>query len=315
MSTSSAIRELEIILDESLEATEIKPKELVPLLTKNKENFTLVRNVIENSVTHMNYLEYLQRGWANHRGVIISPDFVWHIILNEFAVFIKDNSDLFRSLFTTSDDKVAITVYTKDMELIDLELIANALRKLVPTDIDLFVPTFSTSTKTSNLALIATFADAMSPYYDYWMLCCGIPKIKVQGEIEDWLKVNENLRKLDDLLVHPVINKYIKSVTKLVENIIININEPEISFWKDIFTLARCGSGGQFEVKGWIANLFIKTPDPAYVHNYPTCVSYVGYKNLTNNTNYELVYGLFSSKEENDYLIPEFGYLILEENK
>src|SRR3990167_9458970 len=175
---------LVIELDSTLTISEIKKRDAESfnkgLTEKNQKT---VRDCIGGEYRHTNYLEYLQMAWGSHHGIILSPDIFWFILLNESASHIKDNSEHYRSLFTTAKEgegKTKIIVPTLDPQLISLDLIADELKKLVPTDIDIFIPKFSTSTPASAFAFKSAFADAMSPYYDYMMLLCGISKIQLQ---------------------------------------------------------------------------------------------------------------------------------------
>ena len=230
----------------------------------------------------------------------------------EISSHIKANAEFYRSLFTTNPSgKTDIIILTEDPELIDLNIIVENLKTLVPTNTDLFLPKFSTTTDSSKFALNAAFADAVSPYYNYMMFMCGIPKIKVLGEIEDWNLIKNSLTELSTILnVDKNFGNYLFNLVETIENIINSYNSKDISFWSDIFRLERCGSGHQTEVEGWITNFFSKNPSPGYVGNYPTCVSIVEYKNITTDTSYEIVSGLFSSEINDAFLVPDFGYVI-----
>jgi hypothetical protein len=284
------------------------------------DNTKTVRDCINGQYRHNNYLSYLQTCWSKHYGVIISPDIIWQLVLSEISGHIKNHSEDYRYLFTKSDDKVKISVPTADPELIDLNLITKELKKLVPTNIDIFIPEFTTTTQPAKLAFMATFADAMTPYYNYSMYCCGIPKVSIIGDKEDWDKISLNLTTLKDILYKSNIDilyknnisNYINNVLVVINNISSQYDEVDEDFIKDIFKLVACGSGGQTEAYGWITDLFIKKPRLKYVHNFPTCVAKVPYTFLETGQKFELCHGLFSSNEVDGYLIPEFGFIINE---
>ena len=274
------------------------------------ENLETVRDCINGEHRHLGYLEYLSTAWSNHYGIIFTPDIFWQLFLTEIAGHIKDNFEKYRDLFTDSDKKKEITVPTGDPQLIDLNLIAEELSRLVPTDSSIFLPEFTTTTTGSSFAFIASFADAMSPYYNYSMFLCGIPKVKLLGEESDWDAVISRIGYFKKIIDLP---EYFREVETLANDIRANISDPDSEFWKGIFSLKKCGSGGQVEVDGWISNFYIKKPKPAYIQNYPSSVSFVKYKFLNTGQNFELCYGLFSSNIEDGYLIPEFGFVINEE--
>lgn len=305
---------LEVVLDTTLVKNDLNPSD-PEIFNKQftEKNKTVVRDCIGGTYRHKNYLGYLQMAWGSHYGVVISPDIFWHIALSEMGSHIKDNSDYYRNLFTDSDTIVNISVPTNDPELIDLNLIVSALKDLCPTDIDLFMPIFTTSTSSSSLAFMAVFADAMTPYYSYSMYMCGIPKIKILGVKSDWDIIINQLTELKGILnKNKKMTEYLSGVIEVAKNIANNYETVDTDFLKNIFSLERCGSGGQVEVIGWITKLFMVVPSIRYVGNYPTCVAQVPYVFENTSQNFELSYGLFSSNEEDGYLIPDFGFVISE---
>lgn len=318
METTEVKNGLVIELDSTLTPTEIK-KSATEYFNKRltEEGRETVRDCIKGEFRHINYVEYLEMAWGNHYGVVMSPDIFWFILLNESAGHIKDNSEHYRSLFTTAPEgKIDIIIPTMDPQLIDLNVIAEELRKLVPTDIDIFIPQFSTSTVSSSFAFKAAFADAMSPYYNYMMFLCGIPKVKIMGDVEDWTKLTSGIDKLKSLLnKDEEIIKYFDRIQNISKLILENLETPSVDFWKGMFSLERCGSGGQVDVKGWIVDMYIKKPRPAYVNNFPTNAAKVSYKLLNTGQEFELKSGIFSSNIEEGFLIPDFGYIINEIKK
>jgi len=296
--------------ERDLEAPKRFNDKLIGKSTKGKDSLTTVRDCIKGEFRHLGYLDYLQTAWNNHYGIVFTPDIFWQLFLSEIATHIKDNAENYRSLFTDSDEKKEILVPTGDLELIDLRLIAAELLKLTPTNTEMFLPEFTTTTFEASMAFKAAFADAMSPYYSYGMFCCGIPNVKLLGEEKDWDTVTENIEALGEIIALP---DYFTKITELAKNIKSNISKPDADFWKGIFTLTPCGSGSQVEVSGWITDFFITAKPGEFINNYPSPVSYVSYKNITTNKKFELCYGLFSSNIEDGYLTPEFGFIINEE--
>jgi len=300
----------EVILNKELKVIEPKQQNINNFcynISKNK-NQSIVN--ISGNILHSNYLEYLELCWANHLGVIISPDFIWNIIIYEIGGYIKNNKDTYRELFSNSSEKVEIVIPATDPLVLDINQIVSVLKDLCPTDIELFLPNFSTSNIRTVFANNATFCDTMSVYYNYSMFMCGIPKVKILGSEQDWLKMKNNLSNISSLLNTKKVTNYLDNIQYILDSII--SSETENSFWTDIFYLKKCGSGHQTEVCGWITKLFMKEPDLRYVSNYSTLVSKVPYKILPININMELYSGLFSSELVEEYLVPSFGYIVNE---
>lgn len=260
---------------------------------------------------HSNYMDYLEICWSDHLGAVFTPDILWYSILCEITLIIKDTPDKFRSLFTTSDKKKTIKVYSESDYVIPMDSIVEELTKLVPADSSLFLPQFSTSTTNSIQAFNSAFADMASPYYDYAMYCCGIPLVDVRGSESDYRLIIERVNGLIKLFVDYFSQDgmiWLNKLKNLCEDIYDNLNSN--FFWSEMFSLERCGSGGQVEVSGWWRKLFNKQPSVAFTYNFSTHLSTVEYKNLTTDKEFKMLVGLLSSKLDNILLVPDFGYMV-----
>ncbi len=255
---------------------------------------------------HKNYLGYLSKCWNDHLGVVISPDHIWFTLLNELATIVKENAEKYRYLFSDSKEKQTIIIVTNELVVMPIGELIASLKKLVPENVDEFLPKFSISTERSIHACNATFCDLVSPYYNYCMMMCGIPLIDVRGTLDDWNVLYAAWTNLAKFF--PDEQVYFAKVETTIENCINHINDQ--SWWLNIFSLERCGSGSDVEVCGWFTNLFKEVPSLRYISNYPTGISKVNYKQLNTNIDYEMQNGLFFSMLENDLMVPDFGNII-----
>ena len=299
-------------------------------ITKNYVNktvsqslFPVVDNISpEHTVYHANYLEYLEKCWAYHRGAVLTPDIMWYTLLNEIALIISESPETYRPLFTDKAEKHEIVVLSNSLVELPLDAIINELTNLVPNSFaNIFLPSFSTSTPRSVFAIYSAFADTVSPYYSYSMKLCGIPEIRLEGNVNDWVKVyihySEIVHKLLEIENDFVYCKYYSTVSSVLFNIIrvLNLDLDANEYFKDMFRLERCGSGSQTEVEGWFASLFRRQPDIRFVKNYSSHISKVEYKQLDTGKNYVMKNGLFSSNDENSYFKPQFSNIIYEKRQ
>jgi len=280
-------------------------------IPKNEE---LVHTSIPGTVRHQSFLTYLETAYNFHKGVVIRPDDFWYIMLTELASVVKSRPESFRSLFTDSPEKKDVIIFNMDPVDMRFDTLIDALRDLVPSDTNAFLPEFSTSNKMTKLAFYASFADMVSPYYNYMMLACGIPKIKIMGDSEEYQSMCSKITSIALLFVDDeATTKYLARIHDLFSEIAAAVANEDTEFFKRIFTLERCGSGSQVEVNGWITRMYLKeSVRPGYVSNYPTSISTVEYKNLDTNKDYKKYVGLFGSAEEDGFLVPEYGYFINE---
>jgi hypothetical protein len=273
---------------------------------KKAKRLSLVNYDIIGYEFHQNYLRALEIAWANHYGIVLTPDIVWHTLLSEVVSIVAEFSDYLAYLFTKNPGaKVDILVPTNDLQYLPLPTLMECLRPNIPLKIDLFLPEFTTTNNRSRLAKYASFADLVSPFYNYMTFMCGIPFIELKGTVNDWNLVKENWIEIGKSI--KMFPEYFFKVSKILEN----IPDGDVDFWQNIFYIKECGSGGQTEAFGWFTDFFRKTPDfIRFTENFSSHVSKVCYKNLETNNKYELFSGIFGSVIDNDCMIPEFGTIL-----
>lgn len=274
----------------------------------------LVEKSKDFSYFHRNYLEYLTMCWSSHYGAVISPTILWNIILNEIASEIKNDSEKYRVLFTkTTEEKQKIVINQRAEYKLDVNKMCDTIRSYVPTDIDIFIPKFSSDTEMSNLAQQTAFLDCISPYYEYAFTKCGIPKVKILGTVEDYKLFISNLSILSELFPN---KDYFSRIKNHIENIIIHLENSEEqnlqSIYFDMFCIKKCGSGHNDKLSGWILDFFVdNTSRP--LTEFPSLISSIEYTDETyanNPIKFSMFTGLFGCEKENNYLLPDFGYII-----
>lgn len=278
-------------------------------IPKNEE---MVMDVSGGTVKHRGLLYYLETCYNFHKGAVLRPDDFWYLMLSEIASVVKSRPEDFRKLFTDSSEKKDIIIYNADPVNMSFTTLIDALKKEVPTNTYAFLPKFSTSNAMTKLAFYASFADMISPYYNYMMYMCGIPKVKILGEYSEYQSLCDKVASLAQIFAadNDVLS-YLERMHLTFEKLSNAIENSDSEFFKDIFYLEKCGSGSEHQICGWITQLFFKV-EKSKIENYPSMVSMVEYTNLDTNKKYKKYVGLFGSREEDNYLIPEYGYFINE---
>jgi hypothetical protein len=297
----------EIILNETLTVTGGKFPEFDLRYffddVKGYESIT----AFDTTITHRNYLRYLGHCWQAHYGAVISPTILWNMVLSNLAFEVNKNSGRYRKYFTESDEKQEIKVYQAG-NMIDPTLLMSIVSTKMPSDIVIHAfPDFSTDTHNSVIANYTAFLDMVSPYYNYSMYCCGIPKIRVLGTPEDWQLFADKCMRIIEII--PEFDAYLDVVRLRVLSILM-----ETVDYSKIFSLVRCGSGSQVEVEGWISDFFIEKPSVRYPENFISCISKIDYHCDNDGKDYRFYAGLFTSKIEDGYLVPEFDGMYFVKN-
>jgi hypothetical protein len=303
----------EIILDLSLPSVKNWPPDRKSFLISATGSDWEDRNILRTSIPETTYLhrgmyEYFLRAYNMHQGVVLDPAQVWYVILCEVAKHVSCNSEKFRGLFTTSRSKETIRVFGDAGREINPLQFLNQLIEKVPTNTDLFLPQFSTSHPMSDMATAAAFCDLCSPYYNYMMKMCGLPKIKILGTVEDWDKILaclDGLKAILDLGFY--VDRIASHVTRMRDAASGLPGDP--AYWKDIFHTKRCGSGGDVSLLGWLADFALKPRRGDYPENYPHSISKIEVVQAETGEKFNFYAGLFHSIEEDGYLIPQFGFI------
>ena len=264
----------------------------------------------ENFVYHEGYLGYLSKAWGNHYSIVLRPDDVWFIILNEISTTIAKNPSWYATLFTkTPETKQLILTLTGDVESINPAAVVDALKDRVPSKIDDFIPKFSTSTPNSIMAMNVAFCDLVSSYYSYGTYLCGIPSIRVEGDKYDWELAQLKLQLLSELFNKDPLQLYLQRCLSVVNNISDAIDgKKSVDFFKSMVKVKPCGSGHQFKMDGWILKLLnIKHFDsPVQLDGLPPLMSNMKYFNLETKRTFILYCGLFYSNIVDGFMIPEY---------
>lgn len=242
------------------------------------------------------YMDLLGKAYSQHYSIEVAPHDVWYIILTQIAEVIKDHPESFRSLFTTSKEKkLLLTDQPYEATEIDLLQLESLLGANVPLGSDLFLPTFTTTTPEARLAQIAAFADSMTPFYSYGMMCCGLPSIHLTGTQADWDKIVTSIEAISEHMapLHTSAKKYLARALGIAQNIRKSWEQNQTAFWMDIFTQKNVGSGGDIVVNGWFKDLFVDSREWQSSKGFLTAVSVVPYTNLVSNREFRMMFGAF----------------------
>lgn len=218
-------------------------------------------------------IQAIHQAFANHVPLNLRPDTLWYMIVHEVAEHVRQNPGKYASLFTdTPGSKQTIEVRDDSLSyeapsdwMRSIGLVRGPLAaKVTDRTLELFVPSFSTSTPADEIALLVAFMDTVSPYYDFlWTTRCGIPQIRLEGTTADWQTLYGGAAQLASMFDGLV--DYFGDLLPVLEKIVETASgsAPDEHFWRSIYKYGD-GSGGPY-VTGWITAFFahIQTPEGA----------------------------------------------------
>lgn len=167
----------------------------------------------------------VQKAYAEHRPLVISPDMIWLMIMQGFAQHVDNNSEELRDLFVDFDGKKMLNVKRRnfvkgspdnDWEGVFPEFSQQIDRYTKEGLEDMINQSFTTSTEVERTAFRITVMDAMSAYFHYsFTVSCGIPEIILEGTPEDWAKIETQAKELSNYqlgwwteALQPILNEF-----------------------------------------------------------------------------------------------------------
>jgi Domain of unknown function (DUF4419) len=196
----------------------------------------------------------------NHCPIVLTPDSVWLTILTGLTHHIDADPEKMRRHFVTHEGKkeLVVLVEAPSIRLCSREIWEFGIRgfsgllkeNLNPKRHELIISNFSTTTETDRLASQVSLMGAMKHWFDYkMMLCCGMTKVTVSGTPEDWSNIIDRVSVLSEFDLSwwtvpllPVL-RHIKAASE---------GRPDVDFWKRAYLSHSVGSGGDYNVSGWI---------------------------------------------------------------
>jgi hypothetical protein len=207
----------------------------------------------------------MHQAYADHRPFILSPDMIWLLISQGFALHVNNNAEELREYFTPSTGKVQLIVKN---DAIDLNNPDSPWQDVFPEFtkqigvftgnelIDALSCNFTTTTPTTKVAAEITIMEAMKHYFEFVVMriVCGIPEITLEGEPEDWKKIIEKA----NYLRRYKLDWWIDEIEPLLQQFV-NASQGDVDkdFWINIFKFHKQKQyGAPDRIDGWMVKFF-----------------------------------------------------------
>ena len=213
------------------------------------------------------FVAALHYSFADHRPVVISPDMIWLLINQSFAIHLKQNPEKYRDQLVDFTGKKTIQITRNDFKKGKLNnpwhevflVFSESIKASIGDSLhNVLVPNFSTTGIAEKSAFEISFMDALSSYFDYELLTrCGIPYIVLEGEPADWKWILDNLDFFNSFDLDFWTNR-LKPIIEEIYNS--SKGDHNIDFWRSIYNYG--GMSGLCSTTGWITDFFL------YIHEH-----------------------------------------------
>lgn len=285
-----------------------------------KDNLELLNGSIvseQTSGTHNGLIQYIFCAWAKEIGVVLRPDMFFSTIISEIKNEIIKNSKKYAKLLTFNPESKETIVVVN----LSVENLLSELQHRVPSKqlFDIVTNTkFTSEPEHFKTVMYITMADMGTPYFSYETTRCGIPKILVNGNKEDWQILLDSIVGLLEVFKdYRLMNEYLTTVKNLVEEFITaTFKNKDYKFFENMFIYGEdphsCRSGHELVMlDGWIKDLYVCNR-ANYITDYPSHISCLPYSCKDDPDNIQYYFymaGLFSSKIIGDFLHPEYNII------
>ena len=226
------------------------------------------KDIIHSSMTTLEDVTPQRNGFVHtvlecynqHHALTIRPDDVWLAILTQFSCFVNGNAEALRSLFVLHDDKKELTVEVKNLDRDVVQILVESMNGEIQKNVidpelrQWIIPAFSTTNANDRLVAGMVMMATVKEYFAFRAyLACGIPRVVLEGEREDWVYILNRIEKLKEFgpqttawyrLLHPILSRFVKAFDKP------NSRE-NMKFWSKVAHYQSFGSGPTW-LSGWI---------------------------------------------------------------
>ncbi|RIA99317.1 hypothetical protein C1645_747406 [Glomus cerebriforme] len=202
------------------------------------------------------------QAYNGHQHLCFSPDDIWLTIAQGVNSHINFNSDKYKNKFVNFNENQRIFLKDsynsskRDWSKCVENLVKESSKFIKKMDLkSLLECNFSTSTSNTITASHMILLDSVKNYFSYNIeIFCGIPKITLEGKLEDWLLIQEKLIHLRNLNLDLDfwLNDLDSIIHQFIETFKGNVDK---QFWKNI-AREEYGCGGPPELNGWITKFF-----------------------------------------------------------
>ncbi len=219
------------------------------------------RGTLVADVTSHPFVAAVHLAFARHHPLVFSPDMIWLLVLQGLASHVNAHPERVRNQLVSHRGKASIGIRRDDFikgspenpwEEAFAAFSAEVRTHLGAETHDLLLPRFTTTGERERAAAEVVLLGAMRKYFDYGLATlCGIPRVTLEGEPEDWAQLVARTRALRrfelgwwlDTLV-PVLEEFSAAAR----------GDVHLEFWRSLYK--ETGESGGPYLTGWVTAFF-----------------------------------------------------------
>jgi hypothetical protein len=195
--------------------------------------------------------------FSQHRPLTLSPDAIWLVLAQGFSHHVTANAETLRPRLVRHQGRRALVTGINGLTAADFKRavadLSSQIREATdPVLHETLVCDFSTTTPAIRTASEVVLMDTCSKYFSYAMMCvCGIPKITIEGSLEDWRRIRARV----EVLGTHELEWWVSRLRPILDEFVLTAGgHPTMEFWKAIYKPEK--AYGDEVATGWITDLF-----------------------------------------------------------
>jgi len=208
------------------------------------------------------FVRTLVNAYNEHLGLVLDPNQVWVVIVQQFSLYLSKNSEELRDKIIDFKGKNQLeifsggTLFTTDFGDLANRMVNEQITKNIKTQdlVDWLLPSFSTTKERHRISGSISIMCALREYFDYkFTLKCGLPSVTLLGNLQDWQKLRKKADKLLEFKIKKDSNieKWHKMLTSILDQFVLTKQgKGDPKWWNRIVSHHGGGSGPSF-ISGW----------------------------------------------------------------
>ncbi|CAG8583599.1 4622_t:CDS:2 [Racocetra persica] len=225
-------------------------------------------DVLENPRCANGFVAAILQAYSSNQHLRISPDDIWLTIAQGVSQHISLHYEKYRHRLVKHEGQKEVQIFAGDILDSDLSSVSGDWPELFKRIIDstdeqvgkfdmktLLKCNFSTSTTASKIASGIVLFDVVKPFSNYKNSSkCGIPKITLDGSLNDWNKLQEKVVQLRNFNFD--LDFWLDRLNPVIEQLVATYRgEIDKTFWNDIATELTFDHDDS-KLVGWISSFF-----------------------------------------------------------
>lgn len=221
--------------------------------------------------------------FVHHGNAVFSPSDIWLVICLNFSKYINQpsNEELIKKFIGDTKEKKTLTINRLDD--LNLAYIEDSIDLIKENSFDkelieLLRCDFNCSNWVEKIACsIATMEATQKAFKHELVKYCGFNAIKLIGEKEDWIKLNDKINELKKY-GYDKWNSYLSKINQIIDKFVESFEKPDLNFFAKMIHSWASFEGGFYDIRydritGWILDLFYEFKDEYLISEIPNIYS------------------------------------------